>query len=1046
MESDARIDLLADLRVTVDGRVVTAADWGTRRAHELVALLALEPRRQLVRDQVIEQIWPHLDATAGAANLRKAAHHARRALGVDDGLVLQGGSVALLPGRTVVTDVGEFLSAAAEALQSGDAAACADAAELAGSGEVLPAFPYEAWAQAPRAKVRRRLADLLRAAGLVERLLALEPTDEATVQDAMRAELAAGRRHAAIGVYERLRLALAREFGSAPSPETRALYERCTDGLQVVGPAFVGRAAELAVAAQTLGGVRETLGARAIVVRGETGIGKSALVREIAARARQDGWRVADATATVGAEPYAPIATVVEQLLADRRDELSLLPPHTRAVLATLTPLASATASPLDALTRHQLIGALRRVFALDDDPVPVLLCIEDAHLADEATADVLHQLIVGGAAGVPLVALLTLRAEWMRTSLPAGVRDLSRSERVVVVELGPLEDDEVAALVRDVASDSVSVSRIVAAADGRPFFALELARALADGVAPLPGSVRAALEARFTQLRPAELDQLSALAVADGAVGLAGVFGLTGLAEDDAFALLDAALAAGVLVVDDGAYRFRHELVRRALLDDLPPHRRLAVHREAARRLAAAGQRPELVARHLLAGEQPAEAVPWLLEAARRAVAVGAFADARGAVEELLAAAPAHVEGLVLRAEVLDALGDVGAPDAYAAAAAAVGPPEDQELIARQALAQLKASDPVQAVRTLEGIAPRSTPGLLAQALTYSAAAAVGAYKDTDTAAAMAEEAHRLALELGDPGAILDATWAHALAAHANGELPTRLREYLRRTSALPEIATRVFDGQLCVTERMLYGGLPNEEVLAFADGLAAEAERIGAVRGHAFALTLRGEAGLLAGNLERADRDFADGARLHGGIGALAGEALSLLGRGQVATAEGRGAHARPYLADALLMARESEVGHHTLDRVYGAMIEAADGDEALALVVESETAICGPAETCPTCRIALIVPAAIAAAQAGDLERAARYREDCEHAIAHIALPPAWHAAADEVYGTVALAEGQPTSAVAHFGAAADGFARWGQPLDAERCRRRLAGVSG
>ncbi|MDQ3722864.1 MAG: hypothetical protein M3376_07330, partial [Actinomycetota bacterium] len=377
-------------------------------------------------------------------------------------------------------------------------------------------------------------------------------------------------------------------------------------------------------------------------------------------------------------------------------------------------------------------------------------------------------------------------------------------------------------------------------------------------------------------------------------------------------------------------------------------------------------------------------------------------------------------------------------APDAYAAAATAVGEPEAQELKARQALAQLKASDPTGALRTLEGVTPRTTVGRLAEALTLSAAAAIGVYADAETAAAKADEAYRLAVELGDPGAILDATWAHALAAHAKGELPARLREYLRATRHLPEIATRVFDGQLCVTERMLYGGLPNAEIIAFADGLAEEAQRLGAARGHAFALTLRGEAKVLAGRLDEADRDFAEGARLHSKIGACAGEALSLLGRAQVATYRGRPEHARPFLADALLMARESEVGHHTLDRIYGAMVEAA-GDPArgLKLVLEAESAIRGPAETCPTCRIAFIVPAAIAAARAGDLERADRYAQACETALEIVALPPAWHAAVAEVRGWVARANGRPDEARDHLHGAADGFRAWGQPLDAQRC---------
>jgi len=530
----------------------------------------------------------------------------------------------------------------------------------------------------------------------------------------------------------------------------------------------------------------------------------------------------------------------------------------------------------------------------------------------------------------------------------------------------------------------------------------------------------------------------LTTLAVADDELDLASVLALTGLREREAFTLLDSALDSGVLVVAGARYRFRHGLVRRALTEELSAHRRLQLHRDAARRMVDAGGTAELIAHHWLKGERPHEAIPWLVAATRRAIRVGAFADALAQVERLLLEEPAHHGGLCLRAEILDALGDGRAPEAYATAAVALGDPEAQELRARQALAQLKASNPDSALRTLEGVTPKTTVGRLAEALTLSAAAAIGRYADADTAAAKAQEAHTLAVELGDPGSILDATWAQALAAHAKGALPARLREYLRATQDLPELATRVFDGQLCVTERMLYGGLPNDEIIAFADALAAEAQRIGAARGHAFALTLRGEASILAGRLDEADRDFAEGARLHGQIGAIAGEALSLLGRAQVAIYRGRPEHARPFLADALLMARESEVGHHTLDRIYGAMIEGAcDAADGLRLVRQAETAIQGPAETCPTCRIAFIVPATIAAARGGDLARAHRYARDCDRALEIVALPPAWHAAVEEARGWVTYADGQPADAHGHFLAAAEGFRTWGQPLDAQRC---------
>jgi len=1035
---EVRIELLGGFRIVVGAREIAEPDWPSRRALELVALLALADGHRLARDRAIERLWPHLDAAAGAANLRKAAHHARRALGDQDAVVLRAERVELFPGRSTDVDAVQFLRDAERVLRESDPGACARVAAGYG-GELLPDSPYEAWAQEPRRQVHGRLCELLRCSGQWERLLEVDPTDEAACREVMRAAIDGGRRHVAIRSYERLRIAMLRELGSGPGFETRALYERCTDGVRMGEAVLVGRGVELAEAADLR---RSVVGGRtsALLVRGPSGIGKSAFCREVASRARADGWRVISVASGGAGEPYGPLGKVFEQLLAHGGAALEGLPARSRSIVAALTPLAGPTPALEGALTRHQVVATVQRALELTAMGAPTMLCVEDAHLLDEATADALHLLVAGGAG--PVLVALACRSEWIRTSLPHGIGELARGNSTLTVELGPLGEESVAELVRLAArmpATDEAIARIVELAQGSPFFALELTRAMTTGAASvLPGTVRQAVLRRLAGLEAGAIDALAALAIVGDELDLASVLGLTGMPEEDAFALLDAALDTGMLVVSGTRYRFRHELVRQALADELPSHRRLRLHRDAAQRLAEAGADAESVAEHWLRGERPAEAVQWLLRAAQHAVGVGAFADALGQVEHLLAAAPGHHDGLRLRAEILDALGDSRAPDAYAAAAAAIGDPEAQELRARQALAQLKASDPDSALRTLAGVRPRSTAGRLAEALTLSAAAAIGRYADADTAAAKAREAHELAVALGDPGAILDATWAQALAAHAKGELPARLREYLRASHDLPELATRLFDGQLCVTERMLYGGLPNDEIIAFADGLAAEAQRIGAARGEAFAVTLRGEAEILAGDLDAAEVDFASGAKLHGRIGAVAGEALSLLGSAQVAIRRGRPEQAIPFLTQALQMARESEVGHHTLDRIYGAMVEAAtETGHGVDVVREAESAIQGPAETCPTCRIAFIVPATIAAARAADLQRAHRYAQDCERALKIVALPPAWHAAVEEAQGWLERADGRPAPARERFRAAAAGFQTWGQPLDAHRC---------
>ena len=232
----------------------------------------------------------------------------------------------------------------------------------------------------------------------------------------------------------------------------------------------------------------------------------------------------------------------------------------------------------------------------------------------DEATADVLHQLVAGGGAD-PLLVLLAYRAEWIRTSLPRGLAELARGERDPPLQLGPLTDGEIAAARRargSGAPDPDAVARIVAgrrraARSSRSSSRARSAPARADA---LPRTVRAGDHASgFVGLDPATLDALTALAVAEDELDLASVLALTGLGRGRRRSRCSTPRSTtGVLVVAGARYRFRHELVRQALTDELPPHRRLAA---APRRRRAPGRRrraaPELIADHWLEGERPA-------------------------------------------------------------------------------------------------------------------------------------------------------------------------------------------------------------------------------------------------------------------------------------------------------------------------------------------------------------------------------------------------------------------------------------------------------
>jgi DNA-binding SARP family transcriptional activator/tetratricopeptide (TPR) repeat protein len=1030
------VGLMGAFSVALAGTAIPDDRWPSLRSTHLVQLLALADRRRLTREQVIESLWPQLDPEAGAANLRKAAHYARQALGRQDGVVLQGGDVMLAPHLDVHVDAQTFEQRARAALASVDAAACANAAALYG-GDLLPAARYEAWTEPARERLRSLQISLLRTACRWEALAELEPTDEPAHRELMARELAAGNRAAAIRWYARLRSALQQVLGVAPDAATQALYRRAVEGLERRGPPLVGRELERA---QLDAWIARPLRQRpaGVLVRGPGGIGKSALGLEFAADARAAGWTVVAVTAALPGRPYGALAAVAEQLVPAQLDLLDAVGPAARAALALLTPVAGPAPVLPGPLSRHQVIGAFRRLLLAASKGGDVMLLVDDAHLLDDAEADVVLHL---ASAGPPVFVWLAGRPPAPASVLARGVARLASAGRLHEIDLGPLPDADLRALIAQAAIVPMAApvaDRIAALADGNPFIALELVRCAGAPSARLPASVAEAITERLCGVPDAALDLLRRLALANDEFDARTAVALAPAGEAQAFGVLDAALRSGALVVADTHYRFCHELVRQALIDQVPPHRRLKLHRDVAQALTELDVPPALVARHWLAGGSVREAAPWLLAAAQDALRVAAFSDALRHLEPVLAHHGTHPEALRMRAEALDALGDPQAVAAYRAAADAEGGPLADDLRVKAALAQIKRGDPKGGVQALQGLKPSTAEGRLCEALAYSGAAALGAV-DPAVGSAKSAEARRLALESGDTAAVVIASWAHAAAAHARGELHRTVYADLHDTRQLPHLAVRVFDGQLCMVQRFLYGARPYPEVIAFAEALADEAKRLGAARGHAFGVTIRGEAELLSGELDAAERHLAQGVALHRAIGAATGESFSLQRLAEASIYRGRLDEAHERLDQALDLARQTDVGFHLLDRIYGTRIALADleGNGRWALEDANE-AVRGTLETCPGCRITFAVPAAIAAAHAGDVELAETFEAQSAYLAKVVMRLPAWHAAHAEVQGHVALARGQGAEAAPrHFEAAAAQFRASGQPLDAERC---------
>ncbi len=508
-EAAVRIDLLSRFGVRIGSRRIAADAWPTRRSAELVQLLALADRRRLTRERAAEALWPHLAPDAAAANLRKAAHHARRALGDQNAVVLRGGSVQLFPQREVETDVERFEREGDPTLYR---------------GELLPDAPYETWTQEHRERLRARFADSLRRSGQLERLIEIDPTDEPAYRELMQRDLDRGSLPGAIRWYGRLRSQLRRQLGVAPSAETAALYDEAVAGLSRVDAAFIGRELEVAQATAVL----RSDAPGWLVFKGPAGIGKSAICRRFAQVGETEGWKVVCAAAAEDDAPYAPIASVVEQLTSEDPALLTACGDKARRTLGRLG--SREAVEPEDRLTRHGVIGALRRLLLAAAEGARIALVLDDAHLADEATIDALQH--VNAAPSSSMLVVLAYRPEGAPTGLTRAVARLARTGRLIELELGPLDREDAAALI-DAATGTPrateTVERIIDLGQGNPFLTLELARSNVIGVPALSPTASDAVAARFIQLDDEATGAVQRLALAGDGLDSAAAVALTG-------------------------------------------------------------------------------------------------------------------------------------------------------------------------------------------------------------------------------------------------------------------------------------------------------------------------------------------------------------------------------------------------------------------------------------------------------------------------------------------------------------------------------------
>jgi DNA-binding CsgD family transcriptional regulator len=324
---------------------------------------------------------------------------------------------------------------------------------------------------------------------------------------------------------------------------------------KVSDPILVGRERELAVIERLLVDVDEH--GAALVLRGDAGIGKSALLGEARRLASERGTTVL-ATSGVQSEARLPFAGL-HQLLQPVLGRLDRLPAPQRAAVRTAFGMTE-DAAPDFFLIALAALDLLADLAATE----PLLLVVEDAHWLDGATCDVLA-FVARRIDFEPIVLLFAVRE---------GAAGRVDGHELPALQLGPLDDDVAERLLDATAPDLAPElrRRVLAEALGNPLALVELPLALASSHVepalppnplPLTERLERAFAARLGELPPETriMLLLAALDVGDLPVLLNAATRLAGR-ELDADALAPAADASLVTIAEEGV-RFRHPLVR---------------------------------------------------------------------------------------------------------------------------------------------------------------------------------------------------------------------------------------------------------------------------------------------------------------------------------------------------------------------------------------------------------------------------------------------------------------------------------------------------
>jgi DNA-binding CsgD family transcriptional regulator/tetratricopeptide (TPR) repeat protein len=336
-------------------------------------------------------------------------------------------------------------------------------------------------------------------------------------------------------------------------------------------------------------------------VSGELGIGKSLLLAEARTAATEMGFSVAAAAANEVERmmPLSPLLAAVGE---------------SKEALATL----AHPSEPGDVGLR--LIGRVQTRLEERASAGPALVCLDDIDHADPVTLLALR-ILTQHLASYPLVWLLARSAEGGGDA--KRLFDLLEGEGAVRIELRPLTDATVAALMTDAlgAEPDAGLLTLAAGADGNPFVLAELLDGLREegtvrisaGTATLasehaPGRYQQLMHDRVVNLGPQTRQLLEVGAVLGPCFALEDAAEMLGLPPAALVPAVEEAFAAGIVVANSEGIAFRQALLWHAVADTIPTPVLRALHRQVGEILLDRGGSAMPAAVHLLSGARPGD------------------------------------------------------------------------------------------------------------------------------------------------------------------------------------------------------------------------------------------------------------------------------------------------------------------------------------------------------------------------------------------------------------------------------------------------------